>query len=168
MLPCHTYGFQGRPMARRILPTRRRCSLRELRGVPTVRMEPISLYDYEERARQVMPHNDWVFVEAGAMDERTTARNRTAFEALTLRPRFLRDTTERKISTTVLGNDISFPVMISPADSHLNAHPEAERATARGAGMSGSLMMWSTSYNWSMEEIAPAAAGPPGPRLCHR
>ena len=133
-----------------------------------MRMDPISLYDYEARARHILPHNNWVFVEAGAMDERTTARNRTAFEALTLRPRFLRDTTERKIATTVLGTDISFPVMISPTDSHLNAHPEAERATARGAGMSGTLMMCSTSSNCSMEEIAEAATGPLWFQLSHR
>ena len=133
-----------------------------------MRMDPISLYDYEERARHVLPHNNWVFIEGGAMDERTTARNRTAFEALTLRPRFMRDTTERKISTSVLGNDISFPVMISPADSHLNAHPDAERATARGAGMSDTLMMCSTSSTCSMEEIAKAATGPLWFQLSHR
>ena len=133
-----------------------------------MRMEPISLYDYEARARQLLPHNNWVFIEAGAMDERTTSRNRAAFEALTLRPRFLRDTTERKISTTVLGTDVSFPVMISPADAHLNAHPEAERATARGAGRAGALMMCSTSSNCSMEEIAEAATGPLWFQLSHR
>lgn len=133
-----------------------------------MRMDPISLYDYEARARHILPHNYRVFIEAGAMDERTTARNRSAFEALTLRPRFLRDTTERKIATTVLGTDISFPVMIAPADAHLNAHPEAERATARGAGMSGTLMMCSTSSNCSMEEIAAAATGPLWFQLSHR
>ncbi len=133
-----------------------------------MRMDPISLYDYEARARNLLPHNNWVFIEAGAMDEITTARNRAAFEALTLRPRFMRDTTERKIATTVLGTDISFPVMIAPTDSHLNAHPEAERATARGAGMSGTLMMCSTSSNCSMEEIAEAATGPLWFQLSHR
>ena len=98
-----------------------------------MRMDPINLYDYEARAKQVLPHNNWEFIEAGSMDEITTARNRSAFEALTLRPRFMRDTTERKVSTTVLGQDISFPVMIAPTGGHGNAHPEAECATARGA-----------------------------------
>ena len=88
-----------------------------------MRMDPINLYDYEARAKQVLPHNNWEFIEAGSMDEITTARNRSAFEALTLRPRFMRDTTERKVSTTVLGQDISFPVMIAPTGGHGNAHP---------------------------------------------
>ena len=133
-----------------------------------MRMDPVSLYDYEARARKVLPHNYWEFIEAGAMDEFATARNRSAFEALTLRPRLMRDTTERKISTSVLGTDISFPVMISPTDAHSNAHPEAECATARGAGMSNTLMMCSTNSNCSMEEIAEAATGPLWFQLSHR
>lgn len=133
-----------------------------------MRMDPINLYEYEARARQALPHNYWEFIEAGAMDEFTTARNRSAFEALTLRPRLARDITERKIATTVLGADISFPVMISPAEGHTIAHPEGERATARGAGMSHTLMMCSTTSSYSMEEIAEAATGPLWFQLSHR
>ena len=131
-------------------------------------MDLINLHDYEARAKQVLPHSHWEHIEAGAMDGLTTARNRSAFEALTLRPRFMRDVTERKISTTVLGTDISFPVMISPADGHATAHPEGERATARGAGMSNTLMMCSTNSNNSMEEIAEVATGPLWFQLAHR
>ena len=58
--------------------------------------------------------------------------------------------------------------MIAPTDAHLNAHPDAERATVRGAGMSGTLMMCSTSSNCSMEEIAEAATGPLWFQLSHR
>ena len=133
-----------------------------------MRLDPINLYDYEARAKQILPHNNWEFIEAGSMDEITTARNRSAFEALTLRPRFMRDTTERKIATTVLGQDISFPVMIAPTGGHGNAHPEAECATVRGAGMSNTLMMCSTSSNCSLEEIADAATGPIWFQLYHR
>ena len=133
-----------------------------------MRMDPINLYEYEARAKQVLPHNCWEFIEAGAMDEFTTARNRSAFEALTLRPRLMRDVTDRKISTTVLGADISFPVMISPAEGHTIAHQDGECATARGAGMSRTLMMCSTTSSNSMEEIAEAATGPLWFQLSHR
>ena len=133
-----------------------------------MRMDPINLYEYEARAKQVLPHNYWEFIEAGAMDELTTARNRSAFEALKLRPRLMRDVTERKISTTVLGADISFPVMISPAEGHTIAHPEGELATARGAGMSNTLMICSTTSSYSMEEIAEVATAPLWFQLSHR
>ena len=130
--------------------------------------DPINLYDYESRAKLVLPHNNWEFIEAGAMDEYTTRRNRSAFEDLRLRPRFMRDVSERNISTTVLGQEISMPVMVAPAGSHMLAHPDGEVATARGTGMSDTLMMLSTSSNYSMEEVADAAGGPLWFQLYHR
>ena len=130
--------------------------------------DPINLYDYESRAKLVLPHNNWEFIEAGAMDEFTTRRNRSAFEDLKLRPRFMRDVSERNLSTTVLGQEISMPVMVAPAGSHMLAHPDGEVATARGTGMSDTLMMLSTSSNYSMEEVSDAASGPLWFQLYHR
>ena len=133
-----------------------------------MRLDPINLYDYEERARLVLPHDDWDTIDAGAMDMFTTRRNRTAFEELTLRPRFLRDIGERDLSTTMLGNELSMPVFVSPAGSHHRAHPEGEVATARGASMSNTLMMLSTGSNCSMEEVAEEATSPLFFQLYHR
>jgi len=133
-----------------------------------MRVDPINLYDYEAQAKQVLPHNDWDTIDAGAMDMFTTRRNRTAFEAITLRPRFLRDISNIDISTTLLGEKISMPVMLAPAGSHFRAHAEGEVATARGAGMSDTLMQLSTSSNCSLEEVAEAATGPLWFQLYHR
>ena len=130
--------------------------------------DPINLYDYEALAKMKLAHNDWEMIDAGAMDMFTTRRNRTALEKLTLRPRFLRDISQRDISTTVLGTKISMPVMLAPAGSHMRAHPEGEVATARGAGMSDTLMELSTSSNCSMEEVSEAATGPLWFQLYHR
>ncbi len=130
--------------------------------------EPINLYDYEARAEQVLPHNAWDFIDAGAMDEFTTKRNRSAIDQLSLRPRFLRSVEERKISTSMLGSDISMPVFACPSGSHAIAHPDGELATARGAGRSNTLMMLATGSNYSMEEVAEAATGPLWFQLYHR
>ncbi len=131
-------------------------------------LNPINLYDYEARAKLALSHDHWDFIDAGAMDEFTTRRNRTAFEELSLRPRFMRDVSERKIATTVLGQEISMPVMIAPAGSHMMAHPDGEVATAKAAGKSDTLMMLSTSSNNSMEEVSEAATGPLWFQLYHR
>ena len=130
--------------------------------------DPINLYDYEARAKLALPHDNWDFIDAGAMDEITTKRNRSAFDALSIRPRFMRSVEERKIATTMLGTDISMPVFVCPAGSHGLAHPEAEVATARAAGRSNTLMMLSTSSNCSLEEVAEAATGPLWFQLYHR
>jgi isopentenyl diphosphate isomerase/L-lactate dehydrogenase-like FMN-dependent dehydrogenase len=68
----------------------------------------------------------------------------------------------------VLGEEISLPVMIAPAGSHALAHPDGELATARGAGMANTLMLLSTSSNYSLEEVAEAASGPLWFQLYHR
>ncbi len=129
---------------------------------------PFNVYEYEARAKLTLSHDFWEFIEAGAMDESTTRRNRSAFEAIKLRPRFLRDVENRKLSTTVLGTEISFPVMVSPAGGHKIAHPDGELATARGAGMSNTLMMLSTSSHYPMEEVVEAGTGPKWFQLYHR
>ncbi len=130
--------------------------------------DPINLYDYEARAKLVMPHNAWDFVDAGAMDEFTTRRNRNALDQLTLRPRFMRSMEERKIATTMLGMDISMPIFCCPSGSHALAHPDGELATARAAGRSNTLMMIATGSNYSMEEVAAVATGPLWFQLYHR
>ncbi|HEX9872696.1 MAG TPA: hypothetical protein VGC99_29665 [Candidatus Tectomicrobia bacterium] len=37
-----------------------------------MRLEPGSLYDYEVRAQQVLPHDYWDFIAGGSKDELTT------------------------------------------------------------------------------------------------
>ncbi len=56
-----------------------------------MRLDPINLFDYEARAKQVLPHHTWEFIAGGSKDEITTQRNRTAFDAVSLRPRMLRE-----------------------------------------------------------------------------
>ena len=133
-----------------------------------MRLDPINLFDFEARAKQSLPHHIWEFIEAGAFDEITTKRNRAALDAVALRPRFLVDIQNRDLSTTVLGQKISFPVMIAPAGGHKVAHPEGELATARAASAAGTIMALSTSSNYSMEEVARAGTGPLWFQLYHR
>ena len=78
-------------------------------------MNPVTLYDLEKWAEQRMPHDLWDFVDAAAFDEITKRRNRSTLDAITVNTRFLVDVSDRDLSTTVLGETISFPVMVAPA-----------------------------------------------------
>ena len=140
----------------------------ERKGEMDMRLDPINLFDFEARAKEVLPSHIWDFIEAGAFDEITTRRNRTALDAIALRPRFLVGIEKRDLSTTVLGRKISFPVMISPAGGHAVAHPDGELATARAAGAAGTIMALSIASNYNMEEVARAATGPLWLNLFHR
>lgn len=57
---------------------------------------------------------------------------RNTFYRFKIRPRFLRDVSQRDLSTTVLGTRVAFPIGISPTAMQRMAHPDGECATARG------------------------------------
>ena len=125
-----------------------------------MRLDPINLFDFEARAKQVLPRHIWDFIDAAAFDELTVKRNRSAFDAVALRPRFMVDVQNRDLSTTVLGQKISFPVMVAPAGGYMMVHPEGGLAVARAAGGAGTIMACATGANYSMEEVAQVATGP--------
>lgn len=133
-----------------------------------MRLEPANLYELEAHAERFISPHAWAFIAGGAQDEITVRRNRSALEAITLRPRFLVDISERDLSTTVLGEKISFPVMVAPAGGHMFAHPDGELATAKGAGAAGTLMALASGSHYSMEQVAEVATGPLWFQLYHR
>ena len=130
-------------------------------------MDPINLCDYEKLAKKLMRPEAWDFVDAGCNDEATKNRNRSAFEEVLVRPHFLVDVGVRDLKTTVLGQEISFPVMIAPAGSQTDAHPDGEIASARAAGKSGTIFALPTASGHGMNEVATASTGPLWFQLYH-
>jgi isopentenyl diphosphate isomerase/L-lactate dehydrogenase-like FMN-dependent dehydrogenase len=127
----------------------------------SLRTKLVNLYDYEAAAERVLPLHLWDFIAGGSMDEITLRRNRAAFDALALRPHYLREHERPEIATTMLGSAVSMPVFISPAGGHSIAHPDAERATVRAAGGAGTLMCLSSPHGRiNLDDVAAAASGP--------
>jgi 4-hydroxymandelate oxidase len=119
-----------------------------------------SVYDYETAAKRKMSLPAWEYFSSGSADEITLRRNREALDELRLKPRVLVDMTRVDTSCTVLGNKLPHPILLAPTSSHLLAHPDAETATARGAGEAKTIMVASTVSNRSIEDICKAASGP--------
>jgi len=123
---------------------------------------PITLSDYEPLARTRMDPGAWDYYAGGAGDERSLADNRLAWDRLRLRPRVLVDVAQRDLSTTAFGVRLDHPIIVAPMAAHDLAHPDAERATARGAAAAGALLTLSTISSVSLEEVA--AVEPAAPR----
>lgn len=102
----------------------------------------------------------WDFYNGGSEDEVTLRANRDAFERIRLRPRVLVNVSACDLRTSVLGDQVSMPVLIAPVAGHGMAHPNGECATARAAGEMGTLMAVSTDSTLSLEDVAQAASGP--------
>lgn len=123
-------------------------------------MEPINLYDFEAIMRAKLPRMAYDYYASGAHDEITLRENRAAYDRIHLRYRVLRDISRRNLSTAVMGQRVSMPVLISPTAFQRMAHPDGEVATARAAGKAGTIMILSTLATSSVEEIMEAATGP--------
>jgi isopentenyl diphosphate isomerase/L-lactate dehydrogenase-like FMN-dependent dehydrogenase len=71
----------------------------------------------------------------------------------------LRDVSERDLSTTVAGTELSAPVLLAPVGVQGIVHQDAEEATASAAASVGVPIVLSNAATRSMEEVA-AASGP--------
>jgi (S)-2-hydroxy-acid oxidase len=119
--------------------------------------EIVTIDDYERIARQRLPADTWEYYAGGAGDEWTLAENRRAFGRWVIRPRMLVTARERDLSTAILGQNVSMPVLIAPWAYQRLAHPEGEIATVRAAARAGTIMAVSTTAVAHAEEIAGAS-----------
>jgi 4-hydroxymandelate oxidase len=123
--------------------------------------EHLTLADVEAAAATVVEPTAWDYYAGGAGDERTIAENRAAWDRLRLRPRVLVDVSRRDLTVEALGTRLEHPVVVAPTAAHRFAHPDAERASARGAAAAGALYTLSTISTVPMEEVATAAPDAP-------
>lgn len=110
--------------------------------------------DYEALARERVSAGTWAYLAGGAGEERTKARNRSAFDALLLRTRILRDMAGAHTRLELFGQGLDHPLLLAPVANQTLAHPDGELATATAAAAMGATMVVSTQANFALEEIA--------------
>jgi 4-hydroxymandelate oxidase len=118
--------------------------------------DPLSLADFEERARAVLPVPVFDYVAGGAGSERTLAANRAALDAVTVYPRVLPGgPADPRIE--LFGGTLAMPVAVAPMAYQRLLHPDGELAMAEATARAGVPMILSTLSSCSMEEVAKAA-----------
>ena len=103
------------------------------------------MWDYERVAAERLDPGSFGYFAGGANDETTLADNVAAYGRWVLRPRVLCDVASVMKATTVLGTDVSMPILLAPLAFQRMAHPEGEQATARAAATAGTLMCLSSA-----------------------
>ncbi|MCL7046147.1 hypothetical protein MKW94_029592, partial [Papaver nudicaule] len=122
-------------------------------------VEAVNVCEIQELAKQVLPKMHYDFFTGGAEDEHTLRENVEAFRRITLRPRVLIDVSSVKLSTNILGCDMSSPIMVAPIAFHNLAHSEGEVATAKAAAAANTIMVLSNTSSCTIEEVASSCNG---------
>src|SRR5262249_54061635 len=97
----------------------------------------LDIADLREAARRRAHRMVFDYIDGGADDERTLARNCDAFADYELLFRVLVGVDAIDSSTTVLGHQIAYPFFPAPAAGNRLFHTEGERAVAKTAGEAG-------------------------------
>ncbi|MDQ0376074.1 pre-mycofactocin synthase MftD [Amycolatopsis thermophila] len=107
----------------------------------------------QRRAKKRLPKSVYGALVAGSERGITVDDNTAAFAELGFAPHVAGLSDKRELSTTVMGQPISLPVIISPTGVQA-VHPEGEVAVARAAAARGTAMSLSSFASKSIEEVA--------------
>ncbi|MGV0720376.1 pre-mycofactocin synthase MftD [Mycolicibacterium elephantis] len=109
----------------------------------------------QQRAKKRLPKSVYAALIAASEKGVTVADNVEAFAELGFAPHVIGAVDKRELSTTVMGQDISMPVMISPTGVQA-VHPDGEVAVARAAAARGTAMGLSSFASKPIEEVVAA------------
>ncbi len=119
-----------------------------------------NIADLRRLARRRLPAPVFHYMDGGADDELTLRRNTRAFDDYELWPSQLSDVSTIDTSSTLFGQAVDWPVMISPTGASKLFHGDGEPAVARAAARFGMIYSLSTLATTSIEEAAAASTGP--------
>lgn len=111
----------------------------------------------QERAKARLPASVYGALVAGAEKGVTLRDNLEAFEELGFAPKTAGQQAARDLSTTVMGQELSLPVLISPTGVQA-VHPDGEVAVARAAAAHGTAMGLSSFAGKPIEDVVAAGA----------
>ncbi|CCQ17356.1 putative FMN-dependent alpha-hydroxyacid dehydrogenase [Rhodococcus sp. AW25M09] len=114
-----------------------------------------SVAEAQRRARKRLPRSVYSALVAGSEEGLTTRDNTDAFAELGFAPHVAGLSDTRGLSTTLMGQPLSFPVMISPTGVQA-VHPDGEVAVARAAAARGVSMGLSLFASKPIEEVVAA------------
>jgi heme/flavin dehydrogenase (mycofactocin system) len=109
----------------------------------------------QRRAKKRLPSSVYAALLAGSERGQTVDDNTAAFAELGFAPHVAGQKAERTMATSVMGQEISLPVVISPTGVQA-VHPDGEIAVARAAAARGTVMSLSNFASKAVEDVVAA------------
>ena len=113
-----------------------------------------NVMDLRRIAKRRLPSPVFHYLDGGADDELSLARNTDAFNDYELLPTQLSDVSNIDLKTTLFGQPMDWPVMISPTGASKLFHAQGEPAVVRAADKFGMIYSLSTLATTSIEDVA--------------
>ncbi len=118
--------------------------------------------DARRLARRRVPRPVFGYIEGGAGSESTMRANHAEVDAVRLLPRVGRSRPAGPdLGTTVLGQPVSMPLLVSPVGFTRMMDPQGDVAGARAAAGAGTVFTLSSMSGHGVEEVSDAAGTPP-------
>ena len=114
-----------------------------------------TVLEAQRRAKKRLPKSVYAALLAGSEKGITVEDNIAAYGELGFAPHVAGSPATRDLSTTVMGQPISLPVLISPTGVQA-VHPDGEVAVARAAAARGTAMGLSSFASKPVEEVVAA------------
>ncbi|KAF0806055.1 L-lactate dehydrogenase [Alcanivorax xiamenensis] len=119
-----------------------------------------STHDYRLAAKRRLPPFLFHYIDGGAYDEHTLARNVADLRDLALRQRVLKEVGDVDLSTRLFGEDVSLPVALAPVGLTGMFARRGEVQAARAASSWGVPFTLSSVSVCPIEEVQPALTRP--------
>lgn len=119
-----------------------------------------SASDYREAARRKLPRFLFDYIDGGAYTEHTLRANSADLATISLRQRILRNVENLSLQTTLFGQQLDLPVILSPVGLTGMYARRGEVQAANAAAAKGIPFCLSTVSVCSIEEVAAQSAQP--------
>ncbi len=116
-----------------------------------------NIYQIKELAERKFDLNTYTYYSSGSMNMITLTSNEKDFEKIKILPRVLVNCENVDISTEVMGEKISLPVLFAPSALHKLAHFNAEVETAKAATNLDTVFCLSSVSSLGLNKISPYA-----------
>ena len=83
----------------------------------------LNVWDFKKIAQQRLSQASWDFITGAAGDEITMRWNREAYDRIRLEPNVLVDVSGVDTRTRLFGQEIPFPILVSPAEATVEVTP---------------------------------------------
>ncbi|MGC4936071.1 pre-mycofactocin synthase MftD [Gordonia sp. DT30] len=111
-----------------------------------------SVHEAQRRAKKRLPKSVYSSLIAGTQAGVTVRDNVDAYSEIGFAPHVIGAQPERELATTVMGQELPFPVLISPTGVQA-VDPDGEVAVARAAAARGTAMGLSSFASHPIEEV---------------